>query len=213
MNYKYYTHHIISIIIYCILNITIDLILDNFFIFYYKYIYIYIIYLINSAIIMCYLKYMMDKLYYHYTELLLIWGIVGLIIKVLIFSGRIIYEYVNDIEGIVNGMKTYFEETNIFTIIFLQFAYFLIDGGLYYLLTLLELYYLRPNHMLISDEINVYQKILVFFFEDAFRLSAQRASPLKSAAQKKHCLAIENRNESCADVMRFVRWRRFAPTV
>ena len=130
----------------------------------YKYLYAYIIYIINDLLVFCYLKYMMDKLYYHYTELLLIWGIVGVIVKVLIFSGRIIYEYVNDIEGIVNGMKTYFEETNIFTIIFLQFAYFLIDGGLYYLLTLLELYYLRPNHMLISDEINVYQKI--FFYEE-----------------------------------------------
>ena len=164
LKYKYYIHHMISMAIFCFLGILNDYILGNYFLIGYKYIYVYIIYIINEVFVFCYLKYMMDKLYYHYTELLLIWGIVGVIVKVFIFSGRIIYEYVNDIDGIVNGIKTYFTETNIFTIIFLQFFYFLFDGGLYYLLTILELYYLRPNHMLISDEINVYEKI--FFYEE-----------------------------------------------
>ena len=107
---------------------------------------------------------MMDKLYFHYAELLLIWGIVGTIVKTLIFSGMIIYEYINDINEIVNDLYTYFTETNIFTIIFLQFFYFLLSGGIYYLLTLLELYYLRPNHMIITDEMNVYEDL--FFYSE-----------------------------------------------
>ena len=164
LKYKYYIHHMISMVVFCLLGCLNDFVLGNFTIIGYKYLYAYIIYIINDLLIFCYLKYMMDKLYYHYTELLLIWGIIGLVIKVFIYSGIIIYEYENNIEGVVNDLKTYFSETNIFTIIFLQFVYFIIDGGIYYLLTLLELYYLRPNHMLISDEINVYQKI--FFYEE-----------------------------------------------
>jgi hypothetical protein len=164
LKYKYYIHHMISMAIFCFLGCLNDFVLENFTIIGYKYLYAYIIYIINDLLIFCYLKYMMDKLYYHYTELLLIWGIIGLVIKVFIYSGIIIYEYENDIEGVVNDWKAYFSETNIFTIIFLQFVYFIIDGGIYYLLTLLELYYLRPNHMLINDEINIYEDI--FFYAE-----------------------------------------------
>jgi hypothetical protein len=164
LKYKYYIHHMISMVVFCLLGCLNDFVLGNFTIIGYKYLYVYIIYIINDLLIFCYLKYMMDKLYYHYTELLLIWGIIGLVIKVFIYSGIIIYEYENDIEGVVNDWKTYFTETNIFTIIFLQFVYFIIDGGIYYLLTLLELYYLRPNHMLINDEINIYEDI--FFYAE-----------------------------------------------
>ena len=164
LKYKYYIHHMISMVVFCLLGCLNDFVLGNFTIIGYKYLYAYIIYIINDLLIFCYLKYMMDKLYYHYTELLLIWGIIGIIIQVLIYIGIIIYEYVNDIDGIINDFKTYFLETNIFTIIFLQFFYYIFDGGLYYLLTLLELYYLRPNHMLINDEISIYEDI--FFYAE-----------------------------------------------
>ena len=164
LKYKYYIHHWISMVLFCLLGILNDIILGNFSSLKYNYIYIYIIYILNDVLVFCYLKYMMDKLYFHYAELLLIWGIVGTIVKTLIFSGMIIYEYINDINEIVNDLYTYFTETNIFTIIFLQFFYFLLSGGIYYLLTLLELYYLRPNHMIITDEMNVYEDL--FFYSE-----------------------------------------------
>ena len=164
LKYKYHIHHMISMVAFCFLGILNDIVLGNYSLIGYKYLYAYIIYIINDLLVFCYLKYMMDKLYYHYTELLLIWGIIGIIIQVLIYIGIIIYEYVNDIDGIINDFKTYFLETNIFTIIFLQFFYYIFDGGLYYLLTLLELYYLRPNHMLINDEISIYEDI--FFYAE-----------------------------------------------
>ena len=154
----------ISMVVFCLLGCLNDFVLGNFTIIGYKYLYAYIIYIINDLLVFGYLKYMMDKLYYHYTELLLIWGIIGIIIQILIYFGIIIYESVNDIDGIINDFKTYFAQTNIFTIIFLQFFYYILDGGLYYLLTLLELYYLRPNHMLINDEISIYEDI--FFYAE-----------------------------------------------
>jgi len=41
LNYKYYNHHVISMLIYCALGITSDFILGNYFIIGYNYIYIY----------------------------------------------------------------------------------------------------------------------------------------------------------------------------
>ena len=163
LNYKYYTHHIISIIIYCILNITIDLILDNFFIVDYKYIYIYIIYLINSAIIMCYLKYMMDKLYYQYMEVILLWGIIGLIVKFILYSFlSIIIHFSDSEESIINNISNYFKETNVFIIIFYQFVYYLIDNVIYHSLLILILYYLRPNHTILTDQVYIYGMALFY---------------------------------------------------
>ena len=53
LNYKYYIHHIISMLIYCALGITIDFILKNYSIMNFKYIYIYIVYIINEVLLFC----------------------------------------------------------------------------------------------------------------------------------------------------------------
>ena len=165
LKYKYYIHHMISMLIYCALAISIDSILGNFTKINYKYVYIYIIFIINEVLLFCYLKYMMDKLYYHYSEVILFWGIVGLIIKIFIFSGMIIFEHKNNKnnkEEIINGIKTYFTETNIAIIIFLQFFYYIIYGAFFQSLFILLLYYLKPNHTVISDELNFYFNIIIF---------------------------------------------------
>lgn len=163
LKYKYYIHHMISMVIFCAFGICLDFVLGNFKIIEYDYLYIYVIYIINDVIVFCFLKYMTDKLYYNYSEVLLIWGIIGVIVKFIIFSGMAIYEdSIGKEDGILNGIKTYFETTNVAIIIFLQILYFLADGGIYYLVTILMLYYLRPTHMIITDQINVYLEI--FFF-------------------------------------------------
>ena len=162
LKYKYYIHHMISMLIYCALAISIDSILGNFTKINYKYVYIYIIFIINEVLLFCYLKYMMDKLYYHYSEVILYWGIIGLILKIIIFSGMIIYERKNNIEGIIFGLKAYFKEINIAIIIFLQFFYYIIYGAFFQALFILLLYYLKPNHTVISDELNFYLNIIIF---------------------------------------------------
>ena len=101
LKYKYYIHNIISMIIYCALGIISDFILGRYFIMNYKYIYIYIPYIINDVMIFCYLKYMMDKLYYHYNEILFFWGLTGFSVKIIIFFAFAIHEYRNDINGIL----------------------------------------------------------------------------------------------------------------
>ena len=154
--YKYYLHHIITMIIYCILGFSIDIILGNFKDISYDYVYFFIIFIISEVLIYCHIKYMMDKIYYHYTEVLLYYGIFSVIIKILIYSGYIIYEYENNIEDMLPRLKTYFTETNIWVIIFFQFLYMIIDGFIYCILLVQILYYLRPNYLIIDDEITNY---------------------------------------------------------
>ena len=94
LKYKYYVHHIISIVIYCILAIVSDFILKNYFILNYKYIFIPILFILAETMLFVYLKYMMDKLYYHYAEIVLYWGIIGIITKIIIYGSILIKEYV-----------------------------------------------------------------------------------------------------------------------
>ena len=164
LKYKYYVHHMISMFLFCILGITNDFILGSYFSIKYNYFFIYIIYIINGVFLFCYLKYMMDKLYYQYMEVLLYWGITGLIVKICIFSSLSIYEYKNDIEGIIHGVNSYFTGTKIFTVIIFQFLYSLIYPAFYFLLIILLMLYLRPNHMIVTDEINVYSRLI--FYQD-----------------------------------------------
>ena len=162
LKYKYYTHHIVTMIIYCILSFSIDLILGNFTLISYEYIYCFIIFLISESTVYCYIKYMTDKLYYHYTEIMLYYGIIKLIMKILIFTGIIIYEYKNNIEGIIYGIKTYIEETNIYITIFFQFIYVIIDGALYCIFFILIIYYLRPNYLIVVDQITNFSENVIF---------------------------------------------------
>lgn len=160
--YKYYIHHIITMIIYCILGFSIDIIIGNFTDISYDYIYFFIIFIISEVLLYCYIKYLMDKIFYHYSEIMLYYGLFSVIIKILIYSGFIIYEYKNNIEGIAQRVKTYFTETNVFVIIFFEFFYMIIDGIIYWVLLILILYYLRPNYLIIDDQITNYTDYIIF---------------------------------------------------
>ena len=155
LNYKYHIHHFISMIVFCALGISMDIIIKSFSI-HFDYIYIYIIFILNEVLVYCYLKYMMDKLYYHYTDIIFYWGLTGLIVKLFIHPGLCLLEYINNIDGYIFEARKYFAETDLVSIIFLQFGYYLLDGGVYFSLIALLLFYLRPNHMIITDEIHVY---------------------------------------------------------
>ena len=95
-------------------------------------------------------------------EVILYWGITGLIANFIIYCALAIYEYENNIDGILYGINNYFKEENVFIIIFFQFFYFLLENGIYYLLLILMIYYLKPNHMIITDEIFVFERLILF---------------------------------------------------
>ena len=163
LKYKYYIHHIITIILFLLLAITSGLILDSYSGLKFDYLFISIIELFNYTFIFCYFKYMMDELYYHYSEILILYGLFGLVIKIFIFLLLITIEYKTENFQMINSLKDYFEKTDVIHLIFYQCLYFLIIEGAYFLLILLILFYLSPNHIIINDEIQAY---LYFIFVD-----------------------------------------------
>ena len=163
LKYKYYIHHIIVMILYFALGISIDAIIGSYFLIETKAYFICLVLIIDETLIYCFIKYMMDKLYYQYTEVIIYSGISGLITKICIIIGKGIYQYKNNLnESIFNSIRDYFKKTNVATIIFFQFFYFIIHSGIDTLLRVLIIYYLRPNHIIINDQISVFEEIIIY---------------------------------------------------
>ena len=162
LKYKYYVHHIISMVIYCILAIVSDFILKNYFILNYKYIFILILFILAETMLYVYLKYMMDKLYYHYAEIVLYWGIIGVICKIVIYGSIIITEYKKEENTFLNDFLNYLKTTKVVIIIFYQGVYFLSISAIYIVLIIVMIFYLQPNHMIIGDEFLVYTETFIY---------------------------------------------------
>ena len=169
LKYKYYIHHYITMVLFSVLGVIADVIMGGYKIINFRYAYIFIIVLFDEVMISCYMKFMMDKLYYQYTEVLIYYGLSKLISDVGFMTGLGIYEYKNDITGdnaqyryIFNSIQTYFQKTNVATIIFFQFIFFLILFFIKWLLYVQIIYYLRPNHTIINDEINVFESQIIY---------------------------------------------------
>ena len=162
LKYKYYVHHIISMVIYCILAIVSDFILKNYFILNYKYIFILILFILAETMLYVYLKYMMDALYYHYAEIVLYWGIIGVICKIVIYGSIIITEYKKEENTFLNDFLNYLKTTKVVIIIFYQGVYFLSISAIYIVLIIAMIFYLQPNHMIIGDEFLVYTETFIY---------------------------------------------------
>ena len=178
LKYSYYIHHSITLIINSILGIVSDCIIQNYSQIDFSYVYIYIIYLIVYIVTICYTKYMMDKLYYQYTELMIYYGIITVIIDICFFSALSIYENKNNINNsdkeendykdIFGKIYNYFHNTNPAIIIFYQILYFLLYGGIELLMEILIIYYLKPNHILLP--INIYLFLNALFHKEDYRV-------------------------------------------
>ena len=133
LKYKYYIHHYITIILYSALGIIIDFIIEGYKIIDFKYAYIYIIYILDDVMVFCYMKYMMDKLYYQYKTIIIYHGIMKLIIDVGFMAGFGIYEYKNEKKGeyrnILTSIQKYFETASVAAITLFQIIFFLIIYG------------------------------------------------------------------------------------
>ena len=142
LKYKYYKHHIISLVIFMIINIICFFLQNhnlnikiNFFI----YFVIFLLHITFDAAYNCYQKYMMEKFYYSYWNVAfvpgiiqLICGINGLIIQ-LVLSSKEIYSYFNE-----NKLEIVFR-------IILPFIFHVIMCPLFILI----LYYFKPDFILI----------------------------------------------------------------
>ena len=88
----------------------------------------------------------------------------GLVIKIFIYLILLINEYKTKNFLAIDSLNYYFETVDVVPIIFFQCLYFIIERGLYLLLILLILFYLSPNHCIITDEI--YSHSYSFIFQE-----------------------------------------------
>ena len=103
---------------------------------------------------------MMDILYYHYAEIILYWGITGIILKAIIYSSLILYEHLIDDKTIIDDLFNYFHYVHWAIIVFYQGVYYISLYAVYILLIVLMIFYLQPNHMIITDEVFIYSTVL-----------------------------------------------------
>ena len=166
LKYKYHIHHIISLVIFCLVCIAIDFLLDN-----YekglinqgaKKIILDCVNMIIEIINYCYQSYMMNSLYYHYWSIdfslglfLLIGNSISLITFVCFFGDP--YGERN----FINNIFYFFREVEPGYIILRFIIMLILQGFLYSLFRLLVLEKLTPNHMLISYEISKLSNVLI----------------------------------------------------
>ena len=88
MRYKYYIHHIISIVLITIIYLAFDLLLDNF-----EYtgllpLFNQIIYVLADTLLYSYFKYLIEVKYYYFLHVLCISGIMDLFFQIVTFFGN-----------------------------------------------------------------------------------------------------------------------------
>jgi len=138
---KFYIYNIISLILYCIFSIIIDLIIGKIKYLKLKSFISFIPNLINN-ILCCYMKYLIDKKFHSYWNVLFFYGLFSFILFSAKFIIYIIKDPYNTIFKVIrNGEKKY---------IILNFLlYAIVHEFLRMLLTLLILEYFSFNHVLI----------------------------------------------------------------
>ena len=153
---KYYIHHIISLIIFCLFSFGIDFLLDNYNEELFKQTALQIIFnivaLILEIVLFCYETYMMNTLYYHYWTIAFSLGLFLLLLNILSLIGAYTLGDENDM---TNFYYYYFQflKNAEFKYVFPRCLAWMIIYGLMQLFQLLALENLTPNHMMISYEI------------------------------------------------------------
>ena len=148
LKYKYFNHHLISLIVFCLISIGIDFLLDN-----YEEAFINqavgktimdVIVILLEIVNYCYQKYMMDTLYYNYWSIVFAMG-------AFLFSAVTLYTIYTFIKKDESTLKS-FEDIGAGYII-LGYVVNTIISFFQNVSRILTLDYHTPNHMLIAYEI------------------------------------------------------------
>ena len=161
LKYRYYLHNIIALILFLISGLGNDLIVgyfklkikEHFIVIIIDYIYILI-----DCMVMCYEKYMMEKLYYSYWNISLILGLFLFVFATIALIVILILGKESDI-SFVKGFYNYFETTNIGIIgkeIITSILYFI-----EYALLITTLLFFNPEYILISVQFSKLVNLLI----------------------------------------------------
>ena len=159
LKYKYFTHHIISIIIFILVCFFIDLIIGNFSYILERGVLFIVLNFIVVIVDACdygYQKYMMDILYYPFWNLAVTIGLVniiifGIVILICLIKGK--EEIYKEQNGMFMIFYQYFDNVDIGIIITKQILNFILSFFLN-LLRVLTILHLTPDYILISFSIS-----------------------------------------------------------
>ena len=152
LKYKYYIHNLISLVSFCFFSVIIDLVPGNLQQLqpkdgYYAFV------IIFEDLFYCFMKWIMDRKYHKYWDIIFFQGIFFFIYIIIATIIRI------KIDGI-DFIKNYFSKDEIGAVSAIFFYNVFIDGLIQQILNVLIIYTFTPNHMLIAYGINKMKKIL-----------------------------------------------------
>ena len=153
LKYKYYIHNIISLISFCIFSAIIDLISGNL-LKIQSIDLLYIIVIVTEDFFYCYMKYMIDKKYHKYWDIIFFQGVYNFIYMSIAVIIRI---KIDDDASFIAG---YFSEDQIGPVSAIFYFNVFMTGLVQQVLNVLIIYLYSPNHMLIAYVINKIKKIL-----------------------------------------------------
>jgi len=172
LKYKYYIHHIISLSIFCISCVLLDIILGHFSNLGLSLLYMFI-YVSFDAVIAIYLKYLMDYKYKQYWNILLAIGLMNFLLGIINFIIQLILDNIQLLEM----LKYYFTNTGVGYIILRFFVELIFGGLLREMIKFVIIKNFSPDYILIGnqaalifvdicliDEKYQYSSILLFIF-------------------------------------------------
>ena len=154
LKYEYFIHHYISIFLFLIFCVSIDLLLDNYsLLFNKKFLEIFLNFLdiLTDITYLCYIKYMIDRHYHYYWNIMLSLGI----IKIIIASIVLIYSKVTPKENLGSSFiyfLEYFQDIPTGIIISKFIVYFILQFT-FNALQILTIFNLSPEYILISQNV------------------------------------------------------------
>ena len=160
MKYKYYMHHIISLIIFIITSIVIDIILNNFQNSRIESIFTQIACAIIEATWYCYIRYMIETKYHYYWNILFIIGVTNLIFFLLAFVVLFSIKKLSNNPDILENLD-YFSTDNIGNIILRFLIEFIPFGFIYYILEMITLSQFTINHIFACYRISKIPEIFI----------------------------------------------------
>ena len=154
LKYKYYLHHIISIVAIVILAVIIDIILDNYphtstFIWLNS-----LLHVTADSFLFIYYKYLIEFKFYYFMDVLLVEGIIHLSLTLVSFFILLLFQNLNDSKTTFTEFAEYYEEFGIGKMLLCFFINLIFNGFCIGFLDFLIVNELSPNYVIIAFELS-----------------------------------------------------------
>jgi len=153
LKYKYYIHHTISLVLIVILSIIMDLILGNFTHTNTFLVINDLLIIVVDSILFSYYKYLMEKKYYHFTDILFVAGIFGLILFFLSLGIFLIVQKIKGTYKLIFQFYEFYKSYGIWRMISIFLVGLIPNGLILFFLELKIIDTLNPNFLFLSYQI------------------------------------------------------------